>query len=229
MTNSTPSMFSATAGLKHAAMAGSALAFVMGAAAPANATVITHTLATPIVFSLNTPSSAVFDLNGDGTVDYALFSTGGCSPTTTCSIGVVPNGGNKVYNDIFNGSSSRPLAAMYSSFGTFKSDFYAGNPFKAMQNTGSYMAISDNMGAPGGDWTFDTGTGVLGLEFLIGSKNDLGYIHGTVSNPTGDTNLSIAIDSYGYDAVPEADTLSLLAMGVVGVGALRRRRKSVKA
>lgn len=228
---------SGAATLKHTAMAGSALALVMGVAAPADATVITHTLGSPISVNLNTASSNAFDLNGDSITDYTLVSTGGCSAATTCSITVVPSGSNQVYLDTFFGSPARPFAARYASFGSFESDFYNSNFFKLMSPQTGYLAASDNLGVPEGDWNFNGFTGNLGLEFRAGAFGYLGFIHGTVSNPNNDTDLSIAVDSYGYDteavpgsAVPEADTLSLLAMGMVGVGALRRRRrKAVKA
>lgn len=237
MFNSTTSANSVTACLKQAAMAGSALALVMGVASPADAAVITHTLGSPLTVNLNSASSNAFDLNGDSVVDYTLVSTGGCSAATTCSITVVPSGSNQVYLDIFFGPPVRPFAARYSDFGSFESDFYGSNPFKLMSPQTGYLATSDDLGVPQGDWSFDGASGILGLEFQAGALNYLGFIHGTVSNPNNDTDLSIAFDSYGYDtdavpgtAVPEADTLSLLAMGMVGVGALRRRRrKTVKA
>lgn len=224
-----------TASLKQAAMVGSALALVVGVASPANATVITHTLGSPITVSLNAASSNAIDLNGDSITDYTLVSSGGCSVITTCSISVVPSGSNQVYIDTFFSTPGRQLAARYSSFGQFETDFYTSNPFKVMAPQTGVLAASDALAPPTGDWNFDGASGNLGLEFQIGAQNYLGFIHGTVSDPTNDSNLSIAFDSYGYDTkavpgVPEADTLSLLAMGMVGVGALRRRRrKAVKA
>jgi hypothetical protein len=224
-TNSTRT---ATAGLKQAALAGSALALF--AAAPANASVVTTTLGSPATLTLNSPSSFVFDINNDGTNDFTVMSSGGCSASTTCSISVVPGAGNQVYIDKFTVAPG-PQAAREFSFGAYEHSLYSNNFFKYLSPNPGSLAESVNGTAPQGDWAFDGDTGVLGLEFMVGGKNYLGFIHGTTSNPSNDTSLSIAFDSYGYETnpVPEADTLSLLAMGVAGLGVLRRRRKVVKA
>lgn len=215
------------AGLKQVALAGSALALVMG---PANATIVTNTLGSPITVDLNTASSHAFDLNGDGINDFTVSSTGGCGPTATCSISVAPWAGNQVYIDGFAPVAGGLYADYSPSPAAFESSFYGGNPFKYMSPNPGNLVSSVDQGAPNGDWSGDGSTGVVGLEFTAGGKDYLGFIGGTVSNPSHDTSASITFNTFGYDnsQVPEPATLSLLAMGMVGVGALRRRRKAVK-
>jgi len=83
------------------------------------------------------------------------------------------------------------------------------------------------------------GTTILGFKFLVGAQTDYGWVRITGTGPNAKTVIDFAYENTGAaiaagatgQAVPEPSSISLglLALGCVGVAALRSRRATTQA
>ncbi len=101
---------------------------------------------------------------------------------------------------------------------------------------GGYLKWND--GFPNSKWGVagDPATGFLGVKFMIAGQDHFGWVRMTVDGNVGLTPNAITLHDLAYEttpgvgiaagAVPEPGGLGLLALGGIGVTAMRRRKKA---
>lgn len=174
-----------------------------------------------------------FDLNGDGTADFAfdhqlLGNTDGAArlvnPNSNSPLQVVGfRGGNLSFYKyplrLAAGANIGPTQAFVTLAGT---------------GFGAFGSLALGNGYPNSQWTNDSTPGFLGFQFTAGGSSYYGWIQisiapNNVQNGRAITLISAAYDDTGIPivagAVPEPTTsVGLLALGAAGLLAHRRRR-----
>ena len=182
------------------------------AAKPAKASVVTTVESTPIDF---TSGAHTLDVNGDGLIDF--YFTGLSSAMGTSTFGYIPTVGQSsvIYGVAFDEFVVNEGGLQVAALGTGVSiGFSGGEPFEFEGAMAEFTA-----------------TGILfaGLEFY----DTNGMLHYGFAEFDPGQLLGYAYESTPYAtittftlpaAVPEPDSLKMLALGAVGLEILRRKR-----
>lgn len=165
--------------------------------------------------SISTDTTYDFDLNGDAVIDYA-FQNAFNAGTGFQDLSLVGFGGNQAVT--FFGS---PVSLS------------AGTPLPGSQKFTAPTAPMETSDSSFDPWAASPNS-YLGLAFDIAGATHYGWARLTIEGDTtatlhdwayeGTPRAAIATGETGQD-VPEPATLTLIALGAAGVGALRNRRK----
>jgi len=184
------------------------------------------------------------DINGDGTDDIAMTvssSTGTSYNSNTASLITPTNGGVNGFIKIStsNGNVKKLSAGDTISAGALF-NFGAGE----FRNATSYATSSGSTGSgTRGSWSGAPGSsGFAGLKISDGPTDIFAWLRFSVSNDAKGFPVDVTLIDWAYEdtgasilagqtvsAVPLPGSLGLLAMGVSGLAAFRRRKKSDKS
>jgi hypothetical protein len=191
----------------------------------------------------NTWSVRSFDMNGDGINDFALFGYYSDGDSSAGINGTYPGGNNSVLGDgdvrkLSNSSNIGPSNTSWqTAANTYRDVFYSG--------TGA------------SNWNGTSGeTGLVGVRFKIGGSTHYGWIRLQVVGVGNGEVASLSATEWAYESCPDqpilagatsggatcaapvpksipvmgplAYGLTSLALGGLGLGSLRRRRRDAR-
>jgi len=195
---------------RYALVAGAALA----ASKPAAAGVVTTVLPTPVDLLLTHPYGT--DLNGDTVTDFVFFT--GATVFSTLGLDILGfTGGAPAFLPLPGGHGGSPSVAFRFSIG----DVIVGSSFQGFNNG----LTLDEFTAPG--------HGFIGAEFFpnglgsLGTTHNVGFFELENTSLVGwayETNVNTPITVFDINAVPEPDSLSLLAFGAAALAAVRKMK-----
>jgi len=180
-------------------------------------------------------TSFIATIAGGDTVSWGLFGRAGSAPNTTIDLSNTATYAN--LDNVVNGSTGAPnsVAGDMNSFltgvnanGTGTTTAFLNNP--ATLGAGGFKALFTNFAATNRLGATDGPNTILSDS----SSSQIAALNGTSLNlfvATGSTSSNAAFSDPGsvvtlnIAPVPEADTLALMGLGVLGVATIARRRR----